>query len=82
MFEKIDFQQKTVQSNNIDTITTHYLSASNIAFGHAFVAANPDGIYLFKFNNGNSKKMCKIFVKVTIRTRLVNVGSGLSYQTP
>ena len=79
---RLTFNKKLFEVNNIDTITTHYLSASNIAFGHAFVAANPDGIYLFKFNNGNSKKMCKIFVKVTIRTRLVNVGSGLSYQTP
>ena len=79
---RLIFNKKLFKVNNIDTITTHYLSASNIAFGHAFVAANPDGIYLFKFNNGNSKKMCKIFVKVTIRTRLVNVGSGLSYQTP
>ena len=79
---RLTFNKKLFKVNNIDTITTHYLSASNIAFGHAFVAANPDGIYLFKFNNGNSKKMCKIFVKVTIRTRLVNVGSGLSYQTP
>ena len=79
---RLTFNKKLFKVNNIDTITTHYLSASNIAFGHAFVAANPDGIYLFKFNNGNSKKMCKIFVKVTIRTRLVNVGWGLSYQTP
>ena len=79
---RLTFNKKLFKVNNIDTITTHYLSASNIAFGHAFVAANPDGIYLFKFNNGNSKKMCKIFVKVTIRTRLVNVGLGLSYQTP
>ena len=79
---RLTFNKKLFKVNNIDTITTHYLIASNIAFGHAFVAANPDGNYLFKFNNGNSKKMCKIFVKVTIRTRLVNVGSGLSYQTP
>ena len=28
----------------------------------------PAGIYMFKLNNGNTRKMCEIFSKLTIKT--------------
>ena len=35
---------------------------------HLFVKISPAGIYLFKVNNGNTREMCKICLKLTIKT--------------
>ena len=31
-------------------------------------AINPTGIYLFKVNNGNTRKICEFYSKLTIKT--------------
>ena len=38
-------------------------------FEEIFLYKYPAEIYLFKIKNGNTKTMCRIFLKLTIRTR-------------
>ena len=54
-----DFEQENVYWGNVDKVNT-------------FEDKDPAGIYLFKVNNGNTRTMCEICTKLTIKSPMTS----------